>query len=158
MAAAGVQAADNQQAGPVDAKAAFDRLAALVGEWEGDNSMGKSHITYELIAGGTVLLERERGERMPTMLTMYHLDGDRLMLTHYCAAGNQPRMQARSFDAAAGVLRFEFLDATNLAKDGGHMRNATLRFVDKDHLSAVWEFFSGGERKSAEDFQYSRVR
>src|SRR5713226_971817 len=67
---------------------AFARLKTLVGEWEADTKMGKAHVSYELIAGGTAL-------KMPAMLTVYHLDGERLLLTHYCMAGNQPRMQAR---------------------------------------------------------------
>ena len=158
LIAAFAQAADNKPVSSFDAKAAFDRMATLVGEWQADTSMGKASITYELIAGGTVLVERESAARMPTMMTMYHLDGERLVLTHYCAAGNQPRMQARSFDPEAGLLRFEFLDATNLGKDAGHMRNATLHFVDKENFAAVWEFYQGGQQKSAENFQYSRVR
>ena len=28
------------------------------------------------------------------MISMFNLDGDRVVLTHYCAAGNQPRMVA----------------------------------------------------------------
>ena len=54
------------------------------------------------------------GAGRPTMLTLYHRDGNRLVLTHYCMAGNQPRMQAKPFDAGANELAFEFLDATDL--------------------------------------------
>src|SRR5262245_18094678 len=94
-------------AGPSDGNgntAAFDRLKTLVGEWEATGDAAPAHLTYELVAGGTALLEREREANRPTMLTLYHRDGDRLLLTHYCMAGNQPRMQARPFDAAAGEL------------------------------------------------------
>jgi len=44
---------------------------------------------YGLVAGGTALLERERGENRPSMLTLCSRDGDRLLLTHYCMVGNQ---------------------------------------------------------------------
>ena len=88
--------------------AAFARLKTLVGEWEADTRMGKAHVSYELIAGGTALVERESADKMPAMLTVYHLDGDRLLLTHYCMAGNQPRMQARSFNPESGELEFHF--------------------------------------------------
>jgi len=159
MASLAVGAAENKADSPIDAKAAFERLKTLVGEWQADTSMGKARVTYELIAGGTTLVERESAERMPVMLTMYHLDGNRLMLTHYCAAGNQPRMQAQSFDPRSGLLSFQFLDATNLANpDAGHMRNATLRLEDNEKFTADWEFYEGGTKKSSYSFQYARVR
>ncbi len=143
----------------VDARAAFARLKSLAGEWQADTSMGKSHITYEVIAGGATVLERETIANIHDMLTAYHLDGDRLLLTHYCMAGNQPRMQARSYNSKTGELRFEILDATNLASpQAGHMLNATLRFADSTHLNADWEFFEGGKKKTQERFEYTRVR
>jgi hypothetical protein len=157
LASAAIQAVDKPN-GAIDSKAAFARLKTLAGEWQADTSMGKAHVTYEVIAGGASLVERESAEKMPAMLTVYHLDGDRLMLTHYCMAGNQPRMQARSFDSKTGELRFQFLDATNLASGAGHMHNATIRVVDNDHLTSEWEFFEGGQRTKTESFQYTRVR
>jgi hypothetical protein len=143
-----------------NAAAAFDRLKALVGEWEAETaSMGKTRLTYELTAGGTALLERESFEKMPSMVTMYHLDGARLLLTHYCMAGNQPRMVARSYDRTTGVLDFEFLDATNMTGPGaGHMRSVTMRFVDASHITSEWRFFENGTLRSTETARYTRVR
>ena len=139
--------------------AAFARLKTLVGEWEADTRMGKAHVSYELIAGGTALVERETAEKMPAMLTVYHLDGDRLLLTHYCMAGNQPRMQARSFNPESGELEFQFLDATNLTAAGaGHMHDARFRLIDNNHFSSEWDFYENGQRKFAEAAQYTRVR
>jgi hypothetical protein len=159
LAGATVCSAGERPGTIIDAKAAFARLKELAGEWQGNSSMGKTRLTYELIAGGTSLVEREKGERMPEMMTVYHLDGDRLILTHYCMAGNQPRMQARSFDARTGELKFEFLDATNLAtQDAGHMRNVTLRLIDNDRMTSAWEFYEGGRSKMTESFEYSRIR
>src|ERR1700693_1228226 len=153
LAATSIQGASSKSERSTDA-AAFARLKTLVGEWEADTRMGKAHVSYELIAGGTALVERETAEKMPAMLTVYHLDGDRLLLTHYCMAGNQPRMQARSFKPASGSLQFQFLDATNLGGAGaGHMHSAKFRFVDSDHLSTEWEFYENGQRKSTETAQ-----
>lgn len=157
--AAGMVMAAGPKAESAAGPAAFARLKALVGEWDADTSMGKVHVSYELIAGGTSLVERESGEKMPAMLTVYYLDGDRLLLTHYCAAGNQPRMQARSFDPETGEIDFRFLDATNLTTPGaGHMHNATFHLPDRDHFSADWEFYENGQRKMAETAQYVRVK
>ena len=152
------QGSDAKSDRSLDAAAAFSRLKSLVGEWEADTQMGKVHVSYELVAGGTSLLERESGEKMPVMLTLFHVDGDRLMLTHYCMAGNQPRMQAKRFDAAAGDLEFQFLDATNLKPGAGHMHNARYRIGDDGHFQAEWQFYENGKLKFAENSQYTRVR
>ena len=156
LAAAAVYAGPKAE-GSSDA-AAFARLKTLVGEWEANTQMGKAHLSYELIAGGTALVEKETGEKMPAMMTVYHLDGDRLMLTHYCMAGNQPRMRARAFDAASGRLEFEFLDGTNLTTAEGHMHNAKIQFGDADHVKTEWAFYENGAQKFTEGAEYTRVR
>ena len=143
----------------VDASAAFARLKTLVGEWDGDSSMGKVHVTYDLVAGGTALVEREAGEQMPAMLTVYYVDQGRLLLTHYCIAGNQPRMQAQAFNAETGDLEFDFLDAGNLANaNAGHMHSVRIRVTDDKHMNSEWRFYENGRQKFAETSQYSRVR
>jgi hypothetical protein len=38
------------------------------------------------------------------------------------------------------------------------MRNATIRLPDNERFTAEWEFYQGGHRQSAENFQYTRVR
>jgi hypothetical protein len=93
------------------------------------------------------------------MLTVYYLDGNRLLLTHFCMAGNQPRMEAASYDPAAGVLRFRFLDATNLTTPGaGHMHNSAFRFVDDNHLTSDWQFYENGHLKQTESERFTRLR
>jgi hypothetical protein len=157
-AAVAAPAADVKSNDSMDATAAFSRLKSLVGEWEADSPMGKMQTSFELIAGGTALVEHERHEKMPEMLTIYHMDGKRLMLTHYCMAGNQPRMEARAYDPAAGRLEFRFLDITNLAGPAaGYMRNAHIRFIDNKHLSAAWEYLQDGKTET-HDLQYTRVK
>src|SRR5205814_1806608 len=81
LASTGVQAADTKTNATMDAKAAFARLKTLAGEWQADTSMGKARIAYTVIAGGTAVVERETAEQMPEMLTVYNLDGGRLLLT-----------------------------------------------------------------------------
>ena len=143
----------------IDATAAWSRLKSLAGEWEGEGTVGKTKLKYELIAGGTALVERETADNMPEMLTVYHLDGKRLVLTHYCMAGNQPRMEARSFNPGTGDLAFDFLDATNMASpNAGHMRSVAMKLVDDRHLAAEWKFYEDGKVKMTETTRYTRVR
>jgi len=152
---AGASSAGN---GTIDAKAAFARMKTLAGQWQAQTDMGKAQISYEIISGGTALVERETMGDMPAMITVYHLDGDRLILTHYCMAGNQPRMQAQSFDPASGEIQFRFLDATNLAPGAGHMHNATFRLTGRDRFASSWEFYQDGKLAKTETFEYARVK
>jgi len=146
-----------------DAPAAFAKLKALAGEWEGTEPGGShSHLQYEVISGGSAVVERFVNDKMGSgnaMVTVYYLDGHRLLLQHYCMAKNQPRMLAESFDPASGELRFHFLDATGLASPSdGHMHNATFHFVDANHISQDWQFFENGKPKFSETTQFTRVR
>jgi len=129
----------------MNAAEAFSRLKALAGDWEADTQMGKTHLNIQLIAGGTSLVERETGEKMPEMMTVYYVDGDRLLLTHYCMAGNQPRMQA-SVSPDGKTITFTYVDATNLATpDAGHMQTMVLTLVDDNHHTEEWTFVDHGK-------------
>jgi|SRR5579872_4510003 len=157
LAAPAVFGAGSQPAA-IDANAAFDRLRSLAGEWQLKTEKENIRVTYEVIANGSAVVEREVVENTP-METIYVLDGSRLLLTHYCMLGNQPRMEARAYNAEAGELKFEFLDATNLANPNApHMHNVTLHFVDADHLTNDWQFFVDGKLKKTDSIQLTRVR
>ncbi len=154
-----VPAGEPKSVPTTEATAAFSRLKSLVGEWEANTSSGKAHLSYELVSGDTALLERDSSDAMPNMVTLYTVDGGRLLLTHYCMAGNQPRMQAKAFNPATGELEFQFLDATNLSSPGaGHMHNAKIRIVDNSHMISEWQFYENGKPKFSEHAEYTRIR
>jgi hypothetical protein len=139
---------------------AFQRLTGLVGRWEAITEHGNVQVTYELIASGSVLLERIDAPGLSPMVTTYHLDGDRLVLEHYCHAGNQPRMQAKSFKPDSNELDFDFLTATNLpSPSAGHMHQLTLRFASPDELLADWTWIEGATAAPKKmSFDYHRVK
>ncbi len=142
-----------------DASAAFARLKTLVGEWEADTDRGKVHTSFELIAGGSALVERDAIGVMPPMMTVYSVDGDRLLLTHYCMMGNQPRMTARGLDPASGEIAFDFLDAANLPTPAsGHMHNIVITPPDHGRFTSLWSFYENGKPKMNVTFQYTRIR
>ncbi len=144
---------------PYDAKAAFERLKSLAGEWQAKTKEGNVKVTYEVISGGSALLEREVLPSGGDMVSVYHLDGPRLMMTHYCLAQNQPRLMAKSYDPAKGELVFEFLDVTNLSRPGaGHINGAVFRFVDRDNIKSEWSFVQDGKQQEHEVFEVKRVR
>jgi hypothetical protein len=115
----GLVAAVAACASPASAQAlrpdqAFQSLKALVGDWQGRSAAGRTFlVSYGLIAGDTVLVESWTLSPTRTSMTVYHMDGDVLIATHYCPQGNQPRLQYRP-DLSGQRLHFTFRDATNL--------------------------------------------
>jgi hypothetical protein len=143
----------------VNADAAFAKLKTLVGNWEGSSSRGTVTSSYELISNGSALVEHVKVPGEQVMLTVYHLDGDRLVLTHYCTAGNQPHMQAEAYDPATNQLVFNFTGGGNLSDSSeGHMHNAVFQFTGADTFSAKWTFQENGKTKFAENMEFHRVK
>ena len=83
------------------------------------------------------------GEGPEHMISMFHMDGDRLLLTHYCGVGNQPRMKVIAADAKS--VTFEFFDGTNIAPGDGHMQRVTFTQPDADHHTEEWVFVDHGQ-------------
>ncbi len=128
-----------------DASARFAQLQSLAGTWvgTGPNNLQLS-VTYEIVSGGKAVMETRRPVGEPDMVTLFYLDGDVLMLTHFCSDGNQPRMRAS--DAEHDQLLFEFVDVTNLSDPhDGHMRGLLYIFDDADHLTQTWTWRQDGQ-------------
>jgi hypothetical protein len=138
---------------------AFEKLKALVGHWESTGAKDKSTLDIELTGGGTAVLERSHETvdgKAVEMTTVYYLDGDKVRLTHYCMAGNQPTMQG-TFDATAKTIKFDFVGATNLkSANDGHMHHAVYTFVDNDHVKMAWTFRKDQKDTFTEDVTYAR--
>src|SRR6266436_2121222 len=128
------------------AKQTFDSLKALEGTWEGKNNQGQSlKVTFRETAGGSALLSEIHGMVPENMVSMIHMDGDRLRMTHYCGAGNQPRMKA-SLAPDGKSVSFDFIDATNLSSlDAGHMQHVVFAMPDADHHTEEWTFLDHGK-------------
>jgi len=129
------------QAEAQPAASAFDRLKALAGDWidlDGAFGMkGKVAVTYRITGGGSTVIETLFAGAPHEMTTVYHKDGRHVVLTHYCAAGNQPRMRATATDGR--TLAFDFDGGANFdpAQDG-HMHSGTIEFLDADRIRATW--------------------
>ena len=126
---------------------AFDQIKSLVGHWEGSTPDGKKgQASYELISNGSVVMERLSSPNEPEMITMYSLEGDRILVTHYCSAGNQPTMQTAPSPAANGKLDFTFLRLAGAkSPDEGHMVSLSVSMPDKNHLVETWTFDDHGK-------------
>jgi hypothetical protein len=142
------------------AREAFERFKNLTGKWQGRSTRGwEEEISFKTIAAGSVVIENSfDAHPNETMLTMYHLDGDRLMLTHYCVAKNQPRLLATSFADGGKTITFTFLDGTNLpTRDSGHMDKVIVHFLEENHVTMQWTWYQDGKEKWMEEVQYDRL-
>src|ERR1700722_2419737 len=130
------------------AQKSFDQLKSLSGSWEGKTSQGKPlNVSFRDTAGGSALMSEIHGMDRENMITMFHLDGpDRLLMTHYCGAGNQPRMTA-SASPDGRTITFDFLDATNLeSPEAGHMQRVVIAILDANHHTETWTFADHGQQ------------
>jgi hypothetical protein len=139
--------------------AGFSKIKSLAGEWEGKTSDGKPvRLTYQVASAGTAVVETVSPPGEMDMVTVYHADGDSILMTHYCAANNQPRMRARVASDNPKEIAFSYVDAANLSTpDEGHMSGLTLTFEDASHLSQAWTWTGQGGGKP-EVFRFQRKK
>jgi len=143
--------------GQSDAKTTFENLKALNGTWEGKANSDRSvKIVFRPTSGGSALMSEILGDE--DMVTMFHLDNNRVLMTHYCGAGNQPRMQA-SASPDGKTITFSFIDGTNMASPkAGHMDHLVITMPDADHHTEDWTFVQEDGKQMKEHFDLARVR
>ena len=165
VAAAGLAAVpvQSQEAGSGgDFRAAFEQLKRLAGTWDtyrvDADARRPATISYHVTSGGSVVWEEFVGDQpdgVRDMATAYHLDVDELVATHYCGAGNQPRMRAASYDPESGTLRFTFWDITHQEHpDDYHTTDIVLVFEDDDNAEL---HFRGTEAGVRGDWQIRKM-
>lgn len=136
---------------------AFEQIKGLAGTWTGKATMGGKEQTivtkFRVTSGGSAVEETLFAGSDHEMVDMYYLDGDTVMMTHYCAMGNQPRLKLASMKGKK--LEFTYVDATNLpSPDAPHMNGITLT-LGKDKLVEDWAS-TGGEHKEPDSFVFTR--
>lgn len=122
----------------------IERVKSLAGTWEGKAPEGPQTITFAVCSGGSAVREVMFPGTPHEMTNMYHMDGDTLLMTHFCAMGNQPHMRA-SVGRGPNELRFDFDGVTNLrAADEMYMGSMTMTIVDQDHVVETWNHYKSG--------------
>jgi hypothetical protein len=141
--------------------AGLEPFAQLAGEWEGREVSGKKteqdlKVQYKVTSAGSCVVETLFPGTPHEMVTTICPDGDQLVLTHYCALGNQPRMKGKSDD---NKIAFRFDSATNLKSDNDpHMHEVTYTFIDKDTFKSEWVHYDGGKATGTAVFEFKRKK
>jgi len=134
----------------------WEKLKTLVGDWSGTFEGKPARVSYRLVSSGTALMETLDNHDSSQMVTVYHPDGAGLLATHYCSAGNQPRMRAQ--ELRSGGLDFRFLDVTNVkSADEPQMTRLVLSFADSDHLIQEWTA-KAGTSEHVSRFEFARKK
>jgi hypothetical protein len=129
-----------------DAQRSFTQLKSLAGSWEGTMDGNPMQISLRVTSMGNALLhEMKMAGRPDDPITMLYVDGDRLLLTHYCDAGNRPRMAA-TMTPDGKTVEFHLLDVANFnSKQGGYRQHAVFTTLDANHHIEDWTFLVQGK-------------
>ena len=143
-----------EKAAPTEAQKSFDKLKALSGPWEGPVTTDMPQATAALkgmqvalrtTSSGNALMHDMTAPGAPdNPITMFYLDEDRLLLTHYCDAGNRPRMVGK-MSPDGKTVEFDFLDIAG-STQYGHMHHAVFTFIDTNHHTEDWTFILTGDK------------
>jgi hypothetical protein len=144
------------------ADAKFERFKQLAGEWVGkgpEEAGGKEvRASYKVTSAGSAVVETIMPGTDHEMITVITKDGDDLVLTHYCALGNQPHMKAEGKGDDKKVP-FKFTGAGNMKSEKEmHMHSVTFTFVDKDTLKAEWTHYKDGKDAGTVAFDMKRKK
>jgi phage tail protein X len=156
-----------------DAQKSFDTLKTLAGNWQGSvtvdppqHDLGDGtvmQLSLRVTSRGNVLVHEMKEAGTPDdpkhydhPVTMLYLDGDRLLLTHYCDAGNRPRMAART-SADGKTVEFDFLDVAG-GTEYGHMHHAVFTTIDANHHIEDWTYMMPGDKPVHAHFDLQRTK
>ena len=129
-----------------------DLKRRLVGTWSFTENGQSYEATFEAVAHGHAILERNSG-----FIAVYHPDGvHSILMTLYTRDGNQPRFRAKGFGENPASITFVFQDITNWKKGTEHINGLELFFKDRDHVSEKWETLNPDGTKTHFEFELTR--
>lgn len=137
-------------------KQAFDQLKKLTGTWEMGAGDQKFQVIYKVSGAGSAVFETQFAGQAHEMVSVYHMDGDKLIMTHYCAAGNQPTLVYKP-GKDPKVLSFGFLRATNLKSKDVHIHGARIVFQGPEKLKSDWIGYANGKPMGTTTFDLKKV-
>lgn len=133
---------------PGSGAAALEKLKALAGDWvevePKVSPSGQVAESYRSTGAGSAVVSTLGPGTPHEMVSVYHRDGNDLVMTHYCAAQNQPRLRAKS--AAGNVISMDFDGGTNVdpAKDV-HIHAVKIELLGPDEIRETWIGWKGGK-------------
>ena len=148
-----------------EARQAFDKLKTLAGSWVGqlttfpsspEHDGGFAQFAMRVTSRGHAIAHELSLAGIPDHpLTMFYLEDDDLVLTHYCDAGNRPRMVGK-LSPDGKTLEFDFVELTG-SEEHGHMHRAVFTFIDENHHTEDWTYVMPGNNSVRAHFDLHRT-
>ena len=155
----------SNEVAPSEAQQAFDKLKTLSGSWVGQVTTDPQEPMVEGNFAQFSLTETSRGNALVHELslsplpdhpvTMFYLEDDQLLLTHYCDSGNRPRMGGK-LSPDGKTLEFDFLDLSG-GNEYGHMHRAVFTFIDENHHTEEWTWLKPDDQPVRVRFDLQRT-
>jgi hypothetical protein len=140
-----------------DAQKAFEKMKTLAGSWEGSIMGMSTQITIRVTSSGNAILHEATGPGRPdNPITMFYVDEDRLLLTHYCDAGNRPRMVGK-ISPDGKTVEFDFLDVSG-STQRGMMNHMAFTMIDANHHSEAATYILPGNKPMVAQFILTRTK
>ena len=138
-----------------DAQKAFEKLKTLAGSWEGTVMGIPINFTIRAASSGTAILHEGNTEKgVPNHeITMFYVEGDRLLATHYCDAGNRVRWEGK-MSPDGKTIEFSFIDVAG-GTQRGFLKGMVFTMIDENHHTAELAFVmpNGEMRRFSGEFQ-----
>jgi hypothetical protein len=155
-----------------DSQKSFDAMKSLAGSWLGpvsvnppmhDMKNADMEVSLRVTSRGNSLVHemKRAGEaddptRYDHPVTMFYVENDRLLLTHYCDAGNRPRMTGKVSPDGKRV-EFDFVELSG-SNQMGHMNHAVFTIVDANHHTEDWTYMMPGDKPLQAHFDLQRAK
>ena len=126
----------------VKSSAELETVKSLAGKWMGtarhsNGNEEQTTVEYQVTSGGSAVEEKLFPGTPHEMISMYHDQGGKLAMTHYCMLGNQPQMELKS--AVAGRIDLEASVQTRSALFGQmYMSSLVIEQPAADQLVETW--------------------
>jgi len=131
---------------------AFKILSSLSGTWVEVNDL-TSEAIIKMDSGDTIITESFSG-----MLNIIHMDLGKLILTHYCMAGNQPKFELKEVkELEAGTyLDFALVSVGNLLPNQGHISDVDYLLQKDGSVKEFWAWKQPSGMVQNMEFQLQR--
>ena len=129
--------------------------------WTGVMEMGEEKmdftVSYQVIAGGSAILEKSFPGTPKEMVSLYHEDGGKVVMTHYCAFGNQPEMKL--IESTDKMFKFDFTGGTNIDPDKSmYMSSVVFTLTGENEMTQAWGMMTEGKEQSKNVLALTRTK